>query len=308
MNAREFEAQVGPLRAELRAHCYRMLGSLQDAEDALQEALLGAWRGIDGFEARSTLRSWLYRIATNACLRALENRPKRILPLDHGAPASSSDLDPVLGEVPWLEPFPNPVGARFEELESLELSFVAALQHLPANQRAVLLMREVLDFSAAETAELLSTSVPSVNSALQRAHATVESRVPERSQQVTLRELPEASQQALVRAYVSAWAERDVNGLVRLLAADVRFSMPPIPTWFDGREAVARFFEERIFAQAWRLEAMRANGQWAFACYMGPDFRLGALNVIRLDPAGKIAELTGFLQPEVHAFFSLPER
>lgn len=307
MDASEFEAQVSPYRVELRGYCYRMLGSLSDAEDALQEALLGAWRGIEGFEARSSLRSWLYRIATNACLRVVEQRSKRILPMEWQAPASSSALDPVPEEAPWLEPFPDPVGASYEQLETLELSFVAALQHLPSNQRAVLILREVLDFSAVEAAELLETSVASINSALQRARSTVETRVPERSQQATLRELPEASQRALVQSYVEAWARCDVPALVALLTSDVRFSMPPIPTWFDGREAVTRFVAERLFATPWRLVPMRASGQLAFACYQGPDFRLGALNVIAVRD-GKISELVGFLQPGVHRAFSLPER
>src|SRR4051812_6136515 len=159
----EFDALVAAHRGELHAHCYRMLGSLQDAEDALQEALLGAWKGIAGFEGRSSLKSWLYRIATNACLRLLQERPARILPYDHAAARSDNAVEPMLESVPWLEPYPVAPDATFEQRKTLELAFVAALQHLPPNQRAALVLREVLEFSAAETAELLDASVPAVN-------------------------------------------------------------------------------------------------------------------------------------------------
>src|SRR3954467_14769103 len=179
----EFNALVAAHRRELHAYCYRMLGSLQDAEDALQEALLGAWKGIAGFEGRSSLRSWLYRIATNACLRLLEQRPARILPHDYGPARLDNGVEPMLDSVPWLAPYPVPLDATFEQRESLELAFVAALQHLPPSQRATLVLREVLEFSAAETAALLDTSVPAVNSALQRAKLAVKQRVPPVSQQ-----------------------------------------------------------------------------------------------------------------------------
>jgi RNA polymerase sigma-70 factor (ECF subfamily) len=303
----ELNAWITSHRAELRAYCYRMLGSLHDAEDALQETLLSAWQGLAGFEGRSSLRSWLYRIATHACLRLLEQRQARVLPRDRGPARAEPGLEPVQEGVPWLEPYPVGLEASYEQRESLELAFVAALQHLPPNQRATLVLREVLEFSAAETAELLGTSVPAVNSALQRAKATVEARVPPQSQQATLAKLGDAARHALVQAYVEAWGKQDAAGLVALLTEDARFSMPPIPSWFDGREAVVRFFTEPVFRQPWRLEPLWANGQLAFAAYQGPDFRLGALNVVTLR-GGKIAELTGFLDPAVYAFFSLPVR
>src|SRR3954470_6860865 len=191
---------VGPYRSELHAHCYRMLGSVYDAEDALQEALLRAWRALGRFEGRASLRSWLYTIATNTCLNHIARRPKRVLPIDYGPATDPHDGpgEPLVESV-WVEPYPDEqVGlgdglaapeSRYEQREAVELAFVAALQHLPANQRAVLILREVLGFSAKETAEALETSVPSVNSALQRARATVDERLPGRSQQVTLREL-----------------------------------------------------------------------------------------------------------------------
>ncbi|HKO49027.1 MAG TPA: RNA polymerase subunit sigma-70 [Polyangiaceae bacterium] len=303
----EFESLVAPHRRELHAYCYRMLGSLQDAEDALQETLLGAWKGLAGFEGRSALKSWLYRIATNACLRVIEQRPARILPYDRAPASHGSVVEPVIEGVPWLDPYPVALDASFEQRESLELAFVAALQHLPAAQRATLILREVLEFSAAEVAELLNSSVPAINSALQRAKGTVSARVPPLSQQATLAQLGELGRQSLVQAYVKAWAEQDAAALVALLTHDVRFTMPPIPSWFDGREAVVRFFSEPVFRTPWRLQPTWASGQLAFAAYQGPDFRLGALNVVRLRE-GKIAELTGFLQPAVHAFFSLPGR
>jgi RNA polymerase sigma-70 factor (TIGR02960 family) len=303
----EFETRVAPHRNELHAYCYRMLGSLEDAEDALQEALLGAWRGLDGFDGRSSLRSWLYRIATNACLQLIAHRPARILAAEYSRATVGVELAPVVEEPIWLEPYPARSDASYEQLESVELAFVAALQHLPGTQRAILILREVLGFEAAEVAELVGSSVPAVNSALQRARQAVSERVPRRSQQATLRNLSDATQRELVAAYVDAWARADANALVGLLCRDARFSMPPIPSWFEGRDAVVRFFAERVFATPWRLVPLRASGQLAFACYQSPEFRLGALNVLTLD-GGSIRELTGFLDPKVHAHFLLPER
>jgi len=189
----------------------------------------------------------------------------------------------------------------------VELAFVVALQHLPATQRAVLILREVLGFDAAEVAKVLNTTVPSINSALQRARKTVSRRLPAKSQQATLRDLGEGAERALVEAFVDAWGRSDVGAIVELLARDARFTMPPIPTWFLGRDAIARFFSERIFATAWRLVPLRASGQLAFACYQGPEFRLGALNVLTLRDR-TIFEMTGFLDPAVHALFRLPDR
>jgi RNA polymerase sigma-70 factor (TIGR02960 family) len=305
--SKEFEAAIAPHRAALHAHCYRMLGSVHDADDALQEALIGAWRGFAGFEGRSSLRAWLYRIATNACLRVVANRPARMSSVDL-APAEPGVHVAAMNEEPiWLEPYPLPADASFAERESVELAFVAALQHLPASQRAVLLLCEVLGFEAAEVATLLETTVPSVNSALQRARQTVATRVPPVSQQATLRALGAERERALVASFVDAWSRSDVAGLVALLTEDARFSMPPIPTWFDGKGAIARFAAARMFATPWRLVPTRASGQLAFACYQGPAFRLGALNVVTLRDQS-IAEMTGFLDPAVHARFALPDR
>jgi RNA polymerase sigma-70 factor (ECF subfamily) len=313
-DAKQFDELVAKHRGELHAYCYRMLGSLHDAEDALQEAFIGAWRGLSGFEGRSSLRSWLYRIATHACLRIIEARPKRVLPSDNSAPATGTDVERFVEDPIWLDPYPESASDSAESQEevyvrreSLELAFVAALQHLPGTQRATLILREVLGFSAADVADQLGTTVASVNSALQRARGAVESRVPPISQQAALKELGDAAQRELVRSYIAAWAKADVNTLVALLAEDAQFTMPPIPTWFDGKDAVARFFRERVFATPWRLVETRANGQLAFACYQGPDFRLGALNVVTLRNRS-IYRLTGFLEPKVHRIFRLPER
>jgi RNA polymerase sigma-70 factor (ECF subfamily) len=306
-NPQAFERLVAPLRGELHAYCYRMLGSLQDAEDALQEALVGAWQGLAGFEGRSSFRSWLYRVATHACLRFAEQRPKRVLPEAYSEASAGVELAAmVLGPV-WLEPYPDPVGASYELRESVELAFVAALQHLPATQRAALILSEVLGFTAAEVAGLLETSVAAISSALQRARETLERQVPATSQQATLKSLGADAERALVSSFVSAWGRGDVAGIIALLARDARFSMPPIPNWFHGHDAIARFLAERVFATEWRLVPLRASGQLAFACYQGPTFHVGALNVVTLRDR-HIYEMTGFLDPAVHAFFGLPHR
>lgn len=302
-----FEQLIAPLRAELHAHCYRMLGSVHDADDALQDTLLGAWRGFEGFEGRGSLRGWLFTSATHACLALIATRPKRLLADDFGAAATGTDLAALVMEPVWIEPYPDDPAMRYEQLESVELAFVAALQHLPATQRAALLLRDVLGFSAEEAALALDTTTASITSALQRGRASIAERVPSRSQQATLRDLGEASQRALVSAYVDAWSRRDVDAILAMLSQDAKFTMPPIPTWFDGIASVERFLRERIFATAWRLEPLRASGQLAFACYQGPDFRLGALQLITLRD-GQIVELTGFLDPEVHRRFLLPDR
>jgi RNA polymerase sigma-70 factor (TIGR02960 family) len=186
-NPREFEARIAPYRTELHAYCYRMLGSLQDAEDALQEALLGAWRGLPRFEERSALRSWLFAIATNACLRLLAQRPKRLLAADYSSPASGTDLDAIVEDPVWLEPYPSDPGSAFEVLESVELAFVAALQRLPGTQRAVLILREVLGFEATEAASVLDTTVASVNSALRRGRRASGCRSPRRASSVSFK-------------------------------------------------------------------------------------------------------------------------
>src|SRR5262245_4328560 len=275
-----FARVVGEHRAELQAHCYRMLGSPQDAEDALQETLLRAWRGLPDFGSRSSLRTWLYRIATNASLDAIGRRPKRVLPVDYGPMASptANDPGPPLAESVWIEPYPDiALGtaedyaspeARYEQREAVELAFIAALQLLPATQRAVLILRDVLGFSAREVSESLATTVASVNSALQRARRTVEERLPDRSQQETLRLLGDERVRELVDAYIDAWARGDVQAVKALLAEDAVFSMPPWSMWWRGRDTIAGFAPDakETCANA-RTLPTRVNGQLAIASY-----------------------------------------
>jgi len=316
-----FRRLLEPHRRELLAHCYRMLGSVHDAEDALQDAFLRAWRGLPRFEARSSLRAWLYRIATNACLTAIERRPARVLPLAYGPPSDPHQHhDPPIAEPIWIEPYPDAQlglgdglaapSARYELRESVELAFVAALQLLPPGQRAALIMREVLGFSAREVAESLGTTVASVNSALQRARRAIDQRLPERSQQTTLRALGERELEGIVRAYMDAMERGDVAAVVAMLTEDATWSMPPIPSWYDGPDAIAVFLRDQALAVPWRHAATRANGQLAVGCYAldqeGTRYVPGVLDVLELR-GRRIAKVTGFVTPEVFPRFGLPD-
>jgi len=304
-----FAALVEPHRRDLHAHCYRMLGSLQDAEDALQDALLRAWRGLGRFEGRASLRTWLHRIATNACLDLAKRRPARVLPIDYGPPADPHDgPGPPLTESVWVEPYPDEHLA-YEQRETVELAFVAALQHLPASQRAVLILREVLGFSAREVADTLETSVPSVNSALQRARKAVDERLPAQSQQATVRALGDKRLEQLVSAYVDAWEAGDVEAVTALLAEDAALAMPPRATWFRGLDACRIFLAERALARRSRLVRAYANGQVAFATYLwDPDRECYEGHVIQVLTlrGDRIAEVTAFVEPALVAQFGLP--
>src|SRR5436190_18496878 len=288
-----------PYRAQLHAHCYRMLGSVHDAEDALQETSLRAWRGLARFEGRSSLRSWLYTIATNTCLNQIAARPKRVLPVDYG-PAFDPHTppgEPVVESV-WVEPYPDEMigledgfaapEARYEQREAVELAFIAALQHLPPNQRAVLILREVLGFSAKEVAETLETTVASVNSALQRARAAVDERLPDQTQQSALRSLGDEELSEIVDAYVEAWLRGDVEAVIGMLAEDASFAMPPLASWYAGREAIARWAAGWPLSGAWRWRtvATQANAQPALGFYAWNEeestYRPFALNVLTL--------------------------
>jgi RNA polymerase sigma-70 factor (TIGR02960 family) len=289
-----FAALVEPFRRELHAHCYRMLGSVHDADDALQEALLGAWKGMGSFEGRSSLRSWLYTIATNAALRILEGRKRRSLPGADGVGDDPRAPLPVpLAESVWIEPYPDEQ-LSYEAREAVELAYVAALQLLPPNQRGALLLCEVLGFSARETAAILGTSVAAVNSALQRARAKLERERPARSQQETLRALGDERARELVAGFVDAWNRADVAAIVALLRDDATLSMPPLPTWFRGKDDIAAFLSARVFRTAWRFEVTTASGQPAMAGYRGGQLR--ALTVLTLE-GEEIAALTAFLGP-----------
>jgi RNA polymerase sigma-70 factor, ECF subfamily len=309
-----FADLVAPYRGELHAHCYRMLGSVHDAEDALQETLLRAWRALARFEGRSSLRSWLYTIATNACLTQLQRRPKRILPVDFGPATDPADgVGAPLEESVWLEPYPD-AGLGYEQREGVELAFIAALQHLPATQRAVLILREVLDFSAAETAETLDTTVASVNSALQRARKAVEERAPGRSQQATLRALGDDGLRVIVERYIDAMGRADVDAVVAMLAEDAAWSMPPLASWFGGLEQVRGFLERGPLSGEWRWRHLpaSANGQPAVAAYHW-DEASGthlpfALDVMTLE-GDRIRQITAFITrtTELDDFSRWPE-
>ena len=318
-----FARLTEPHRRALHAHCYRMLGSVADAEDALQEALLRAWRGLASFEGRSSLRSWLYAIATNACLRAIERRPKRVLPIDYAPAADPHDgLGEPLVESVWVEPYPDETlgledglagpEARYEQRESVELAFIAALQHLPARQRAVLILRDVLGFSAREAAGILETTPTGVDSALQRAHKAVDERLPERSQQAVLGSLDDQGLREIVDRYVDAFERADVDAVVSMLAADGAMTMPPLPTWYRGREAVAAFLSTDVLRdKRWRVVPARANGQLAFGNYRWDEqreaFEPRSISVLTLAREG-IAEITTFLGPGLLLLFGLPEQ
>jgi RNA polymerase sigma-70 factor (TIGR02960 family) len=274
-----FRALTEPYRRELQVHCYRMLGSLQDAEDALQDTLLAAWQGLGGFEGRASLRTWLYRIATNRCLNARRSASRR--------PAQEWDMPEVeppgptrLGELVWLEPFPDallegaidvPLGpdARYEQTESISLAFVTALQLLPPRQLAVLVLRDVLGFHANEVADMLDSTVESVNSALKRARASLQRRQPPTDEREAAPAPGSTSEQALVAAFVHAYESGDLDALVALLTDDIHVSMPPIPLEYQGRDVVARLFDS-IFRSGRRvgLVPTRANGQPAFGAYL----------------------------------------
>src|SRR5207248_120288 len=271
---------VEPYRSELTAHCYRMLASVHDAEDALQETLLRAWRGLARFEGRSSLRSWLYTIATNTSLNQIAKRPKRVLPIDYGPRTDPHDGpgEPIVESV-WIEPYPDErMGledglagpeASYEMRESVELAFVCALQYLPANQRAVLILREVLGFSAQDAAESLETTVASVNSALQRARKTVDERLPDQSQQATLRALGDKRVSEIVERYMDAMGRGDVKAVVGMLAEDAAWSMPPLGSWFRGHDALTVFLQNGPLSGEWRWRHVpaTASGQPAVGCY-----------------------------------------
>jgi RNA polymerase sigma-70 factor, ECF subfamily len=324
-----FAGLVERHQGELHAHCYRMLGSVYDADDALQETLIRAWRGADGLRDAASARSWLYTIATNVCLTELQRRRKRVLPHDFGPAAEPHTLPgaPITESV-WIEPYPDEaVGlasghaapeATYEQREGVELAFTAALQHLGGNQRAVLILREVLGFSAEEVATMLETTVASVNSALQRARAAVRERVPTRSQQTTLRSMGDDRLRGLLDRYVDAWERCDVGAFTALLAQDATFAMPPLSTWYTPRETIEIWAHESPLSGAWRWRALRtrANGQPALGFYAWDEatgvYLPFALNVISLRD-GLISDVTAFIirsaeSPDPEAYIRYPEQ
>lgn len=315
-----FRELVEPHRRELHAHCYRMTASLDDADDMVQEVMLRAWRGLARFEGRSSFRTWLYRIATNVCLTEINKQARRVLPAGRGEPVDRQRTgDEPLVESAWIAPYPDEAlgleqglatpEARYEQRESVELAFIAALQYLPAKQRAALILRDVLGFSAREVADALDTTRTAVNSALQHARRTVETRVPERSQQATLRALGDDRLRAIVADYTTALEQGDVDAIVAMLAEDATWSMPPFPEWYQGHEAIVDFLRRGPMREQWQHVPTHANGQLAVGCYIGdPEtgrYKAAVIDVLTLRGT-QIAEVTAFVDEELFERFGLP--
>ena len=321
-SASAFEAATAPHRRELHVHCYRMLGSYEDAEDAVQETMLRAWTRISTFAGTSTFRAWLYAIATNVCLDDLRRRKRRVWPTEVSAATDPRNYPAAPQDLPWIEPYPDHLlgdsrhaavpsaEALVTSKETIELAFLAAIQHLPARQRAVLILRDVLEWPAKDTAEVLAMTTAAVNSALQRAHATLSARMPGREE--WSRGSSRQDREVLERL-IEAWERADTDALVALLAPDVRYVMPPRPSWFAGREDVTAFLRDHVFDELgvlWRLVPTAANGQPAFGLYVqaagDSDFRPFGVGVLTCGREG-IEEIALFMDnPRLFAHFDLP--
>lgn len=324
-----FSRLIDGYRNQLRVHCYRMVGSFDEAEDLVQETMLRAWRGRDSFEGRSLLRTWLYRIATNVCLNALERAPPRVMPQDVAAPVTattppaSPPVKPAPAtEVPWLQPYPDDLlepaapaatepEAALAARETIGLAFIAALQHLPPKQRALLILCDVVGWSASEAAALLEMTVAAVTSALQRAHETMRARLSPGPHDWMPTRPVSRDEQAVLKQFMAAWEQDDADGITNLMREDARWAMPPLLLWFQGRGAIANML--RLFPPGWqgrqfRMVATAANRQPATAAYVrqagGDAYRLSGLLVLGID-AGRITEVTTF-GPDLCAAFRLP--
>jgi RNA polymerase sigma-70 factor (ECF subfamily) len=310
-----FEEDIERYRRELRVHCYRMLGSYDEAEDLVQETFLRAWRAFDEFEGRSSVRAWLYRIATNACIDV--RRPRRVLPYQLEPASFPATAVPPREDVPWLQPFPDVLLDRAEEpdavairRETIELAFLIAIQHLPPRQRAVLIFRDVLGWSARETAEAAGLSVAAVNSALQRARPVVREHLPPHRAEWSA---PDASvdERELLQQYMTAWDKADSTALAALMHKDIRITMPPYPFWFEGREDALRSLVPNLdpaFRGHWRFQPTTVNRQPTLAAYLkppgAPAHHLFALDIFRIEQ-GLIAEMTAFETTD-HKLYGLP--
>lgn len=333
-NSREFSELTEPYRRELQVHCYRILGSTHDAEDMVQETMLRAWKQLKTYEGRASFRAWLYKIATNVCLDLLDRRrrrAKRLLPNNLFSPADPhKPVEPPMTEILWLEPLPhewladstavNPE-ARYSLRESVSLAFLTALQILPARQRAVLILKDVMDWPAKEIAELLDTTPSSVNSALHRARATLAKHYHGRNLQApSLDETDEQTKQ-LLEQYIHAWQAADVNGLVALLRKDAILNMPPSPSWYAGRESIGKFAGNTVFADngmmfpgvavgRWKLLPVQVNGGLGAAVYQRMEngeyhpFGIHVLNCIK----GQITKVSCFIDPTMPTQFNLPKK
>jgi RNA polymerase sigma-70 factor, ECF subfamily len=317
-----FTTRAERYRRELQLHCYRMLGSYEDSEDLVQETLLRAWRSRRSFKPQgpSSFRAWLYRIATNACLDALAKRPRRVLPYDVAPAADPSATPPAEADLPWLQPYPDRLlegiapsedepDAVVVARETIELAFLAAIQHLPPRQRAVLLLRDVLGWSAKDAASLLQTSVAAANSALQRARTTLRKRLPARRLEWSPSSEPSAEERALLQRYMDAQERGDAAALDAVLREDVRVSFPPYPLWYDGREAFTKAARRFAAPGEHRFVPTRANMQPATAIYLRrpgeSTFRPLVLEVLRVED-GRVAEIVDFGATELFAAFGLP--
>jgi RNA polymerase sigma-70 factor (ECF subfamily) len=313
----DFARLTDALRPELLAHCYRMLGSVHEAEDQVQETMIRAWRSYGDFEGRASLRTWLYRIATNACLRALENSGRRPLPSGLGGPSEypEAPLAAARPEVPWLQPVPDALVSAMSadpaeivaSRQSVRLALIAALQYLPARQRAVLILRDVLRWQAAEVADLLGMTTTAVNGMLRRARARLEQAAPREDR---IHEPADPADRALLDQYATAFQNADVTAVMRLLRADAVFEMPPEPTWFAGRELIGRFLRARVLTEPGRFQLIpvAANGQPALAAYQrGHDGGYRAHSICVLTTAAsRVARVTAFNDPGLFATFRLP--
>jgi RNA polymerase sigma-70 factor (TIGR02960 family) len=311
---REFGERVERHRRELQVHCYRMLGSFDESEDLVQETFLRAWRARDTFEGRSSLRAWLYRIATNACLDFLDRHPRR--PKPYPVPATVEPSVPAEPPpfVPWLQPYPDELLDEVVAKETIELVFLVAIQHLPPKQRAAVILRDVLDWSANDTAAALDVSVPAVKSALQRARPVLRQHLPERRTDWAAPSEPTADERALLQRYVEASETGDEAVWAEVVAEDLRLTMPPNPMWFAGRDAIRGFLAQTLdpasphYFGEWRTLPTRANGQQAYAGYVRRPgttvYRAQVLDVVRVD-GGRVAEITTF-EPHLLAAFGLP--
>jgi RNA polymerase sigma-70 factor (ECF subfamily) len=310
-DSQAFDRLIAPFRRELLAHCYRMLGSAHDADDALQNTLLRAWNGLPRFAGRSSLRTWLYKIATNCCFALIERNGRQHIPVDPAALDGGGSA--TAAEPAWLEPYPYDIdeywspATAIERRESMELAFVTAFQHLPSKERAALLLRDVVGFTANETAAVLDTSVAAVTSRLQRARTKVGGRLPEHSQRDTLRAIGDERLQALVTAYVDAWERGDAAAIVALVTEDATFSMPPQTTWLRGRGPINQFLHQAPLHYQWRLVPTRAGGQLAFGCYTRNSDTWAAHSVDVITLRGdQIARITAFMKPNLLTHLGLP--
>lgn len=322
-SADAFERLAEPYRRELQVHCYRMLGTIEDAEDAVQETYLRAWRRLDSYAGSAPFRAWLYGIATHACLDALRRRKARVWPTDVSPPGDPRRGPAPPVELPWLQPYPDRLleaAAPAEDepeafvtaKETIELAFLAAIQRLPPRQRAVLVLRDVLDWSAKDTALVLGFTRAAVNSALARARATLADHLPAGRSEWTRRS--SAAEEGMLRRLVAAWESSDVTALVALLRADARLVMPPRLSWFSGRADIEVFLREHVFGvmgDGWRVRPTRANRQPAFALYWRapgePEHRPFGIGVLSVEDR-RITELAVFIQPDPFRHFALPAR